>query len=456
MQYWYAVLPPLIAIIIAIWKKEIIIALITALWLAETLLHNSNPFIGMMQALERIVNSVFADPDNARIVLFSLLVGALLALLRDSGSVNAFVNKLTARGLVKTPRRAATLPCMVGIAIFIDSMLGIITAGILARRLFDKFKMSRARLAYIIDSTASPASILILLNAWGAFILISIQDYGLTDPVRTLVYSIAFNFYPILAIIAVIYTVISGKVYGPLKRTESQLSENSDDLSIANAGKAKPYYMPLVIALLAGMMIGFMFYTGAGNLYSGSGSRSAFWAIALTVFIFSLILVKDKIYQEKKLVQVCFRGMGELLPLVSILILALALGAACRELGTGIFFSALVGDFLPVFLILPIIFISAATISFTTGTSWGTFAIMIPIGLPLAAGLNMPAPILLAAILGGGVWGDHCSPISDSTLMASIASGCDHLDHVRTQLPYALALGGITIIIYLIIGIILT
>jgi len=144
-----------------------------------------------------------------------------------------------------------------------------------------------------------------------------------------------------------------------------------------------------------------------------------------------------------------FEGMGELLPLVTIVLFSLALGASLKELGTGIFIAGLVGEFLPVYLIVPMLFLAGALISFSTGTSWGTFAILIPIGVPLIQVMGLPPSLVLAAILGGGVFGDHCSPISDTTAVSAIASGCDLLEHVRTQLPYALVAGVITLFMYL-------
>ena len=153
---------------------------------------------------------------------------------------------------------------------------------------------------------------------------------------------------------------------------------------------------------------------------------------------------------QHTIMQTMFKGMGELLPLVSIVLLSIALGSSLRTLGTGAFVASIVGDFLPLFLIAPLLFIAGAIMSFTTGTSWGTFAILIPIGMPLAMSLGLPPTLVLSAILGGGVFGDHCSPISDTSAVAALASGCDLLTHVKTQLPYAMAAGGATIIAYII------
>jgi Na+/H+ antiporter NhaC len=168
-----------------------------------------------------------------------------------------------------------------------------------------------------------------------------------------------------------------------------------------------------------------------------------------------MMLLLSRRNDHTELVHIGFKGMGELLPLVTIVLLSLALGSSLKELGTGVFLAGLVGDYLPLVFIAPMLFIAGALISFSTGTSWGTFAILIPIAAPLIIALDLPAPLMLAAVLGGGVFGDHCSPISDTTAVSSLASGCDLLEHVRTQLPYALVAGIATVILYLVAGIVM-
>ena len=185
---------------------------------------------------------------------------------------------------------------------------------------------------------------------------------------------------------------------------------------------------------------------------NGSGSRSVLYAVALACLVAYGMMLTSRRFNHIELVKIGFDGMAELLPLVTIVLFSLALGASLRELGTGMFIAGLAGDALPGFLVAPMLFLAGALISFSTGTSWGTFAILIPIGMPMASALGLPPSLLLAAILGGGVFGDHCSPISDTTAVSAIASGCDLLEHVRTQLPYALAGGVVAFLLYLAVG----
>ena len=188
-----------------------------------------------------------------------------------------------------------------------------------------------------------------------------------------------------------------------------------------------------------------MFYTGSGSLIAGSGSSSVLYAVILAIVAAMLVLSREKKYPLTSLIDMSYKGMGELLPVVTIILLAFALGSSMQGLGTGVFVANMISDTLPFWLIAPVVFITAGVISFTTGTSWGTFGILIPVAIPIALGNDLSPALLLSCVLGGGVFGDHCSPISDSTVLASLAAGCDHLEHVRTQLPYALLAAGLTL-----------
>jgi Na+/H+ antiporter NhaC len=229
---------------------------------------------------------------------------------------------------------------------------------------------------------------------------------------------------------------------------EASLIESSE--SMDKKGSAWDMLLPLFIMIFG--MIGFMFVTGNGVLSNGSGSKSVLYATFFACLVAYLMMLKRAQYSHTQLVKIGFDGMSELLPLVAILLLSLALGSSLKLLGTGLYISQMLGDFLPIYWLAPMFFLVGAMISFFTGTSWGTFAILIPIGIPIIEVSGLPASFILAAILGGGVFGDHCSPISDTTAVASIASGCSLLDHVKTQLPYALTAGGITLVMYLITG----
>ncbi|MDF2177331.1 Na+/H+ antiporter NhaC family protein [Aliiglaciecola sp. CAU 1673] len=458
MSDWLTLLPPILAIVVVFWRKEVILALLLALFCSELLLLSQAGSsvlvaagLGGVETLERIVK-VFESPGNGRILIFSLMVGALLAYMRESGGVTALVEKLVGAGVAKNQRQVGLLSFGTGVVVFIESNLSVLTAGIVSRGLFDRFKMSRARLAYIIDSTSAPVCILILLNGWGAYVLGMLGTYPTEQSaVSILIGTIPLNFYALFTLAVVLFTVLTGKVFGPMKQSEQELRQIHDhgELEIP-ASKARFMAWPLLTMVFG--MLGFMLWTGNGQLTEGDGSKSVLYATTLACLLAYVLMLHSRRFSHKQLVEIGFKGMGELLPLVTIVLLSLALGSSLKQLGTGNFIAGLVADSLPMFLIPALLFLAGALISFTTGTSWGTFAILIPIGMPLVLNLGLPPELVLAAILGGGVFGDHCSPISDTTAVSSLASGCDLLEHVRTQLPYAIFCGALTLLAYLLAG----
>ncbi|WP_445425566.1 Na+/H+ antiporter NhaC family protein [Alishewanella sp. HL-SH06] len=456
---WLTLLPAIVAIAVVLWRKEVILALLLSLCTAELLIFMQQGqgfgasllLDGSIQTLERIV-AVTADDGNARILMFSLLVGGLLAYLRLSGGVTATVDFLVRKGIARSGRQAGLLTFGISFFTFIESNLSSLTKGISTRGLFDKFQMSRARLAYIIDSTSSPICIIILLNGWGAYVLGLLSTYELPMPaISVLLGSIPLNFYALFTLAVVLYTIISGKVYGPLKRVEQRASEQLPQTEIETPA-SHPAFMLLPLITLVGSMIGFMFLTGNGELVQGSGSRSVLYATVLACLVAYAMMIISRRFQHQQLVDMGFKGMSELLPVVTIVLLSMALGSSLKVLGTGTVIAGMVDQNIPHFLIPALLFLAGSLMSVTTGTSWGTFAILIPIGIPMVTLLNLPPQLVLAAILSGGIFGDHCSPISDSTAVSSVAAGCDLLEHVKTQLPYALFCGALALSAFAISG----
>ncbi len=460
---WLSVLPPIVAIIIVVWKKEVILALLAAIYTSELLLISKDKsyvvFHAFIASLERTV-LVVSSPSNARLLIFSLLIGALLAYVRSSGGVTAMVEKLVSKGIAKSKRQVGSVTMFTGLVIFIESNLSVLTAGILSRDLFDKFNMSRARLAFMIDSTSAPVCILVLLNGWGAYVLGLLNNYELGQSSMSILWgTISVNFYAIIALLLVAYTVITDKVHGPMAQAElavvKTLNKKRDEpkVELITATKARFMLVPLLSMVLA--MFFFMYWSGNGDITRGSGGKSVLYATCFALSVTYFLLLLSKRFTHHELVDVGFKGLAELLPLVAIVLFSLTLGASLKALGTGVFIAGVVGDYLPIIFIAPMLFLVGAVISFSTGTSWGTFAILIPIGVPLIQTLGLPPSLVIAAILGGGIFGDHCSPISDTTCVSALASGCDLLEHVKTQLPYALFAGLLTVICYFIASVVM-
>jgi len=451
---WLTVLPQIVAIGVVLWRKEVILALLAAIFTSELLLLiDASGVVAMapLETIERIVN-VFSSADSTRVLMFSLIIGCLIAYLRHSGGVTALVDLLINKGITKTKKQAGLMSFLIGIVLFVESNLSVITAGIVSRGLFDKFNMSRERLAYVIDSTSAPVCILLLINGWGAVVLANLNENGLENAEATLIGTIFYNFYAWIALGIVLYTILSDKLHGPLKDAEARTQQAAVEDPAPEFPASSAAYMIVPLLTLIGLIFAFMYWTGGGEIRKGDGSQSILYATIISCLVAYVMMLSSGRFTHIRLVEIGFQGMNDLLQLVTIVLLSLALGASLKVLGTGAFVAGIAGDNLPMIMIVPMLFLASSIMAFTTGTSWGTFALMIPIGVPLIQMLGLPPAFVISAILGGGVFGDHCSPISDTTMISSVASGCSLLDHVRTQLPYALVGGVLTFLVYIIVG----
>jgi Na+/H+ antiporter NhaC len=442
-------LPPVLALLLAFLTRDVILSLLAGLAVSEVLILGGNPLPAFPALVQRIVE-VVTSPGDAQILLFCLLIGGLIGLMRSSGGIAATVERLIRSGAVSTPRRASLATAGAGVILFIDTNVSLLTSGILGRPLFDRLGLSRERLAYIIDSTCAPVSVLILVNGWGAYALGLVGPYVGEGAVGVVAGSIGLNFYAILTILGVFATAWSGKLIGPMRKASTAIS--ADEQNTASPTLAR--YMLVPSAIMVVGTIGFMFWTGEGNLLEGDGARSVLLAVSLAVAVLLVMLALSKRPGKPKLSETVFAGIAELLPATTIILLALALGDSLRALGTGEFIAQLATAFPAPFAFPALIFLAAGATSFSVGTSWGTYGILIPVAMPLALASGIPPSLMLAAVLGGGVFGDHASPISDTTVISSLAAGCDHVDHVRTQLPYALIAAGLATVGYLVAGLV--
>lgn len=463
---WLSILPPLLAIFLAIKTKHVYISLVLGIWLGWTIIQGWNPFSGLFQTINALV-SVFKDEDNTRVVLFSALIGAIITFTQYSGGMKGFVNWIVGKGLVRTRKSAGLLAWFLGFIIFIESSICVLVSGAVTRPIFDRLKISREKLSYILDSTSAPKCILIPLNAWGAFVIGLLSTQGVKEPVRVLVSSMPFNFYAILALLIVLIVVLTGKDFGPMKKAEARVRvENkllrdgaepliSDEVVMMEAKKGvKPQALNMIlpVATMVTLMPIVLLVTGKGNLMEGSGSTSVLWSVIFGLLVGAIAYRVQGILNVKEITDIFMKGVGGLIPLASLMILAFAIGDACDALGTGPFVAQAAKSTLNPGVIPAVIFFVSCFIAFSTGTSWGTFAIMIPIAVPMINIIGLHPGLIIAAVLGGGVFGDHCSPISDTTIISSMASATDHIDHVRTQLPYALTAAGFSLILFLIFG----
>ena len=462
---WVSLLPPLLAIILAIWTRQVYLSLAAGIWLGWTILEGWNPLAGVARAIDETV-AVLSDEGNAKVLLFTLVIGALIATVEASNGVRGFVQRLEERNWIDSPRRARLVPFIVGFVIFIESNITVLVAGAIGRPIFDRFRVSREKLAYIIDSTSAPICILIPLNAWGAYVLGILATLGVEQPLQVFFATIPLNFYAIAAVLLAAATAVTGLDLGPMKRAEQRTREGKllwDDANplvdpdvLSPAGSesipARARNMLIPIAAMVVMMPIALLITGGGDLRAGSGATSVLWSVLFGLGVAWVLLLAQRAYTIDELMRLALKGAGGLMSLALVLLLALSLAAVANALGTGAFVARIAADVLPPVVFLPLVFGVAAFVAFSTGTSWGTFAIMLPLAVPVATTLGLPVAPFVAASLSGGVFGDHASPISDTTMVSSMVAATDHIDHVRTQLPYALVGAAIATVAFAIVG----
>ena len=473
MEYGiWSVLPPIIAILLAIRTKQVFISLFAGVFTAELIISGFRPVIALNTSLNGIIE-VFSEAWITKTIIFSFLVGAIITLIQASGGVEGFIHYLTIKTkTIKNKRGAMMLAYILGIVIFVESSITILVSGVVARPLTDKYNVSRENLAYICDSTSAPVCALIPLNGWGATLLgiIGIQvTAGVIsgNPVEILIKSLPYQFYSMITIISVFFYIWTGKHWGPMKKAEDRASKegklmrdgatplvSSETTEVKTKDGVTPHMANMLLPLLVLiLMIPFSLYiTGNGNMMAGSGSTSVFWAVLASLVFSGILYISKKIFTLNEYMHHFYKGVGGMVPVASLLIFAFAIGNSINTLGTGQYLANIVagkvdGGFGPA-----IVFIISSIIAFSTGTSWGTFAIMIPIALQMSVAIDANIFAAIGAVISGAIMGDHCSPISDTTILSSMASASDHIDHVETQLPYALLNGLITTVLFLVVG----
>ncbi|PIB34825.1 sodium:solute symporter [Reichenbachiella sp. 5M10] len=481
---FWSLVPPLLAIFLALRTKQVFLSLSIGIWLGWIILNNGNPLAGTMDTLAAFVQ-VFADPGNTRTIIFTLLVGSLIALIQRSGGVEGFIQWVSRRlekstNTTKSRTMIQLYASLTGMIIFVESNISILTVGTLYRPIFDKMKIPREKLAYLADSSSAPSCIIFPFNAWGAFIMGLLAAQGFDSPFSLLFGSLIYNFYPFLAIGLVLYIILSGKDFGPMRKAEHRAQTEgkviadgatpmiSDEIAMIepkSTHNLKAFNMTIPIVVMIAMMPTMLIYTGWDDnnttplfqrvftaIGNGSGSTSVLYSVTLAILTCMGLYSAQRIMKIKEMIDLSIQGMSGMVSLALLMVFAFTIGALCKELGTGLYIAHATEAWLSPKFVPAIVFVTSCFIAFSTGTSWGTFAIMISIAVPMAQSMDSNVSMAIAAAIGGGVFGDHCSPISDTTIISSMASASDHIDHVNTQLPYALVAGGATFILYMIMG----
>lgn len=493
---WLSIMPPLIAIILAIAVRQVIpalfIGILAGAWIAKGLTA-SGLMSGFLDISATYVKDAVADPDHASIIIFSMMIGGMVGIISRNGGMYGIVEGII--GFASTARRACVSTATMGLAIFFDDYANSLVVGNSMRPITDKLRVSREKLAYIVDSTAAPVSCIALVTTWIGFEIDQLNTEFAKAGVGTdnvanglngyeiFLQSVPYSFYPILALIFVFMVALMNRDFGPMLTAERQARKHgSTALPKRDVNQVHEVIEPVegkpqrainavlpVVTMVATVMMGLWItgsdetHTTLGEIIGNSNSYTALlWGSLAGVIMAALLSMSQGILSMEQTVDAWFNGLKAMLQAMLILILAWSLANVTDALGTGLYLAEVLDGRISPALFPALVFILAAITAFSTGSSWTTMGILFPLVIPVALVLigitpdnldSAQMPILyssVAAVLGGAVWGDHCSPISDTTILSSMASGCDHVSHVRTQLPYALLVATITLLVAII------
>jgi len=495
----WALIPPILTVILAIWTKDVIISLFLGILSGTLIIAGGNPFMALT-SLTDLLASMLADGWNIRIILFCMMLGALVGMWNKTGAALAF--GAWAASKIKSRTGVLIFTWLFGILIFIDDYFNSLTIGACMKPVCDEKKISRAKLAYILDSTAAPVCILAPISSW----VITVMSYTKASEgfdklgigvFEYFIRAIPYNLYAIFAILMVAFMVSKSRDFGQMARSEARAMEGiglydekkfgliAGKLETAAVdSKAKWFDFVLPLAVLIAAAVFFFPMTTWMGAVDGEGiktlsaaiasmnlgeafnntdaSKALFYAIMFTIVFAYIYFMLRRLMNIGTSAEAIVEGLKSMVPAIVILSLAWSIGFIIKKapadggVGLANFLSQVVvnGGF-PLWLLPLVVFAISCVISFATGTSWGTMAIMIPIAMPIAVALGQKAGLAadalinatlipVAAVMGGAVFGDHCSPISDTTILSSTGANCPHLEHVATQMPYALFIAGCT------------
>ncbi|PMO93235.1 sodium:proton exchanger [Vibrio breoganii] len=463
-----SLLPIIVTLALALSTRNVVVGLFSGVVCGVAMLEGTFIDKGPLDSMSALMKSYLlpqlTDSYNAGVLLLLVFIGGFVALMEKSGGGVAFAKRITLWVTNKCQAQLATW--FGGIAIFFSDLGTPLIAGPVFRPLFDKLKVSRQKLAFIIDSTASPVAILIPFIGWGVYIMSLIQkefralEVGMSEW-DAFIGAIPYQFYAFLAIAIVPILSFFKLDFGPMAHAERLAKQGSDfgkvqdSLNVFEHKNAKTSFVwaPLLVMLivLCSILIphGFPFQQVSGSTFRAALSSAYFFAAMTLIGLMAM-------YGVRKLsdgIQVYLKGMSNMMSVAVILILAWALSSVGKELGAAAYIAQQAQAGFPYWLVPAVAFLLAGIISFATGSSWGTFAILMPLVIPTAFAIDAPMLVCIGAVLSGGLFGDHCSPISETTILSSTGAGCDQYEHFRTQLPYALVNGGIALISFVVSGV---
>lgn len=461
-----SLIPIALALGLSLYTRNVILGLFTGVFVGVLMLNGPNPFAGAGIMIKDHLIPELTDVYNAGVIILLIVIGGFVSLMENSGGGTAFAASINR--WVKSRPQAQFASWLGGIAVFFSDLGTPLIVGPVFRPLMDRLKISRQKLAFIIDSTASPVAILIPFIGWGVYIMSLIfQEYqalGIDESEFTaFIRTIPFQFYAWLAVFMVPILTFLRFDFGPMAEAEravqSEVSVDKPDdgeeeymaFSHPNAKPVLVWAPLIVLASVLGIMLvplGFPFSQVSGTDFRAGLSTAYLAAATLLIVLMALLKVREVLGS----IEIYLKGMSGMTLVIVTLLLAWALSDIGRMLGAAEYIAAVAEAGLPYWMLPAVVFILSAIISFATGSSWGTFAIMLPLVIPTAIAIDAPLHVCLGAVLSGGLFGDHSSPISETTILSSTGASCAQIDHFRTQLPYALYNGAISLTSFVIAG----
>ncbi|HXV75616.1 MAG TPA: Na+/H+ antiporter NhaC family protein [Candidatus Polarisedimenticolaceae bacterium] len=488
---WSTLAPPVTAILLALLFRQVVPALCAGIWIGGWI-GFGGPVVGAMRMIDRHVVGSLATTDHASIIIFSLLLGGMVGIVSRSGGTHGLVDVL--RPYATNSRRGQCVTWVLGLLIFFDDYANTLLVGNTMRPVTDRLRISREKLAYIVDSTAAPVTGIALVSTWIGYEVSLIADSLRVTGIDEQAYgvflrSLPYNFYPILTLLFGMLVATQLRDFGPMRDAERRaragrvLSDKAVPLSDFDGAALSPVehkprrwinaVAPVVVVLV--VTFAALWFTGRTSLAgdgttaesnlrglatvfgAGDSFEALLWASLSGCIVALLLAVTQRILTVGEAMAAWLNGLKSMTMAIVILVLAWSISDVCVDLGTSGYMVAALSDRLDPRVVPLIVFVISAITAFSTGTSWGTMGILIPLAVPTAYGVAGAAgydadhatAILLcsiSAVLAGAIFGDHCSPISDTTVLSSMASGCDHIDHVRTQLPYAVVVALVAIV----------
>lgn len=468
-----SLIPPILAIILAWRTKEVILSLFIGVFAGAVIIANYNPIAGFIHTVDKYMLGSLSDSWNAGIIIFLLAMGAMIGIINQAGGVLAIGEYVA--GKARSVKNTQFATWLMGVLIFFDDYANTLIVGNTMRPITDRMKISREKLSFIVDLTAAAVSSIVPISTWIAFEVGVIKDgfnaVGLEQSAyTTFIQTIPYRFYSIFALVFAIILIFTVRDFGPMYKAEKRARITgevirkgstpmvSSELEAIGKPEGRSFnivdsFLPILTVIV--ITIFGLWYNGGGT--AGKSIQQAFgdadasvvllWASFGGILVAGLIALLKGILSISEIMESIIDGAKSMLIASLILLLAWSIGGITEDLGTANYLVTILADSIPAFLVPVLLYILSAFIAFTIGSSWGTVAIVMPLAIPLGFSVGIPLLPTIAAVLTAAVMGDHCSPISDTTIMSSTASAVDHIDHVSTQLPYALVVGAVALLI---------